>query len=31
MKEARFYTATDEGVQCLLCPYHCRIKEGGRG
>ena len=31
MKEARFYTATEEGVQCLLCPHHCRIKEGGRG
>ena len=31
MKEARFYTPTDGGVQCLLCPHHCRIKEGGRG
>ena len=31
MREARFYTATEEGVQCLLCPHHCRIKEGGRG
>ena len=31
MKEARFYRATEEGVQCLLCPHHCRIKEGGRG
>ena len=31
MKEARFYTATEDGVQCLLCPHHCRIKEGGRG
>ena len=31
MKEARSYTATDDGVQCLLCPHHCRIKEGGRG
>ena len=31
MKEARFYTPADEGVQCLLCPHHCRIKEGGRG
>ena len=31
MKEARFYTATEEGVQCLLCPHHCRIKEGSRG
>ena len=31
MKEARFYTPADEGVQCLLCPQHCRIKEGGRG
>ena len=31
MKEARFYTATEEGVQCRLCPHHCRIQEGGRG
>ena len=31
MKEARFYTASEDGVQCLLCPHHCRIKEGGRG
>ncbi len=31
MKEARFYTASDGGIQCLLCPHHCRIKEGGRG
>ena len=31
MKEARFYTTTEDGVQCLLCPHHCRIKEGGRG
>ncbi len=31
MKEARFYTPVDGGVQCLLCPHHCRIKDGGRG
>ena len=31
MKEARFYTALEEGAQCLLCPHHCRIREGGRG
>ena len=31
MTEARFYTATEDGVQCLLCPHHCRIREGGRG
>ena len=31
MKEARFYTVTEDGVQCLLCPHHCRIKEGARG
>jgi pyruvate formate lyase activating enzyme len=31
MKEARFYTASEDGVQCLLCPHHCRIREGGRG
>ena len=31
MKEDRFYTMTEAGVQCLLCPHHCRIQEGGRG
>ena len=31
MREARFYTASGDGVQCLLCPHHCRIAEGGRG
>ena len=31
MKEARFYTAAEDGVQCQLCPHHCRIKDGGRG
>ena len=31
MKEARFYAADEGGVRCLLCPHHCRIKEGGRG
>lgn len=31
MKEARFYKPSGEGVQCQLCPHHCRIKEGGRG
>ena len=31
MNEARFYTPADEGVKCLLCPHHCRIREGGRG
>ena len=31
MKEARFYTASAEGVLCQLCPHHCRIQEGGRG
>ena len=31
MKEARFYAATGDGVQFLLCPHRCRIKEGGRG
>ncbi len=29
--EASFYTADKDGVQCLLCPHHCRIKEGRRG
>ena len=31
MKEARFYIPVEEGVECQLCPHHCRIKEGGRG
>ena len=31
MREARFWQPTADGVQCLLCPHHCRIKEGGRG
>ena len=31
MKEASFYSVSAEGVQCLLCPHHCRIREGGRG
>ena len=31
MTEARFYTPIQGGVECRLCPHHCRIKEGGRG
>ena len=31
MKEASFYTVSEEGVRCRLCPHHCRIAEGGRG
>ena len=31
MTEARFYTPVQGGVECLLCPHYCRIKEGGRG
>jgi pyruvate formate lyase activating enzyme len=31
MIEARFYTPIQGGVECRLCPHHCRIKEGGRG
>ena len=31
MQEARYYQETADGVQCLLCPHHCRIREGGRG
>ena len=31
MREARFYTEAGGGAQCLLCPHHCLIKEGGRG
>ena len=31
MTEARFYTPAGNGVQCLLCPHQCIIKEGGRG
>ena len=29
--EAQFWQATADGVQCLLCPHRCRIREGGRG
>ena len=31
MQEARYYSASEGGVTCRLCPHHCRIKEGGRG
>ena len=31
MTEARFYKTTEDGAECLLCPRHCRIREGGRG
>ena len=31
MQEARYYRVSGEGVQCLLCPHRCRIREGGRG
>ena len=31
MQEARYYQVSGDGVQCLLCPHRCRIKEGGRG
>ena len=31
MTEASFYQADGDGVQCLLCPHRCRIREGGRG
>jgi len=31
MKEARFHTAYEGGVQCRLCPHHCKIGEGRRG
>ena len=31
MTEARFYSVLEDGVQCLLCPHHCRIREGARG
>ncbi len=31
MIEARYFTATGDGVQCLLCPHRCRIREGARG
>ena len=31
MTEARYYKATDDGVECQLCPHHCHIREGGRG
>ena len=31
MTEARFYKTMEDGVECLLCPHHCHIREGGRG
>ena len=31
MTEARFYKTLEDGVECLLCPRHCHIREGGRG
>lgn len=31
MQEARFYRRIDDGVECQLCPHHCRIREGVRG
>ena len=31
MTEARFYRSSEKGAQCLLCPHHCLIREGGRG
>jgi pyruvate formate lyase activating enzyme len=31
MKEARFQKPVEGGVQCLLCPHHCLIKDGRRG
>ena len=31
MREASYYVASEGGVECILCPHHCRIKEGGRG
>ena len=32
MTEAQFYKKTeDNGVECLLCPHRCHIREGGRG
>ena len=31
MIEAKYSTNSGDGVQCLLCPHRCRIREGGRG
>lgn len=31
MREASYYVASEGGVECILCPHHCKIKEGGRG
>ena len=31
MTEARFYEQEKDAIRCLLCPHHCRIREGGRG
>ena len=30
MKEARFQTAVEGGVQCMLCPHHCRLRNRRR-
>ena len=31
MREARVHIPAAGGVECTLCPHHCRIPEGGRG
>ncbi len=31
MKEARYYSAFDDHVECTLCPHHCKVKEGRAG
>lgn len=31
MKEARYWEASAETVDCLLCPHRCRLRDGGTG
>jgi pyruvate formate lyase activating enzyme len=31
LREALFYVKKENGVRCLLCPHHCRLREGETG
>ena len=31
LKEAYYYRTTERGVQCLICPHLCNLKEGQHG
>lgn len=31
LKEAYYYKETEKGVQCLICPHLCNLREGQRG